>query len=130
MINLLETYILLSIIVIKYATSLPSTDTITEWTVPTNSSGPIGVAFDSSSANLYFAENNTNKIGRLVLSANTFTEWTVPTNSKLNDHSFQNIGFDPLSRDVYFAGHNSNKMTASLHLPILLLNGKYLQTQN
>ena len=68
------------------------------------------MAFDSSSANLYFAENNTNKIGRLVLSANTFTEWTVPTNSKLNDHSFQNIGFDPISRDVYFAGHNSNKI--------------------
>jgi streptogramin lyase len=88
----------------------PSTNTITEWEVPTNSSGPIGVVFDSSSANLYFAENNTNKIGRLALSANTFTEWTIPTNSKLNDHNFQSIGFDPNSRDVYFAEHNSNKI--------------------
>jgi virginiamycin B lyase len=35
------------------------------------------LAFDSSSGSLYFVENNTNKIGRLVLSTNTFTEWPV-----------------------------------------------------
>ena len=58
----------------------PATNTITEWTIPTNSSGPIGVAFDSSTGNLYFAENNTNKIGRLVPATNSFTEWTVGNN--------------------------------------------------
>ena len=58
----------------------PATNTLTEWVIPTNSSGPIGVAFDSSSGNLYFAENNTNKIGRLVLSTNTFTEWAIGYN--------------------------------------------------
>jgi streptogramin lyase len=55
----------------------PDSNTITEWTIPTNSSGPTALAFDSSSGSLYFVENNTNKIGRLVLSTNTFTEWPV-----------------------------------------------------
>ncbi|MGB7952392.1 MAG: hypothetical protein WCF23_00300, partial [Candidatus Nitrosopolaris sp.] len=59
----------------------PDDNSITEWIIPTNSSGPTGLAFDSSSGSLYFTENNTNKIGRLVLSTNTFTEWAI--NSKL-----------------------------------------------
>ena len=61
----------------KIGRLVPSTNTITEWTIPTNSSHPIDIQFDSSSGNLYFAENNTNKIGRLDLSTNSFTEWTI-----------------------------------------------------
>jgi len=48
-----------------------------EWAIPTNSSGPIGIQFDPSSGKLYFAENNTKKIGRLDLSTNSFTEWSI-----------------------------------------------------
>ena len=65
----------------------PSTNTITEWEVPTNSSGPIGVAFDSSSGNIYFAEHNSNKIGRLSPSTDTITEWTSTYKLKWSNRS-------------------------------------------
>ena len=77
----------------------PSTDTITEWQVPTNSSGPIGVAFDSSSGNIYFAEHNSNKIGRLSPdSANAITEWNIGVNPST-------IFIDP-SGNLYFTSEN------------------------
>src|SRR5690349_13081717 len=46
----------------KIARLSPDTNTITELTIPTNSSGPTDVAFDSLSSNIYFAEHNANKI--------------------------------------------------------------------
>ena len=48
------------------------------------------------SGNLYFAENNTNKIGRLVLSTNTFTEWSIGNNPLTN--------FTDSSGNFYFIG--------------------------
>jgi streptogramin lyase len=76
----------------------PDSNAFTEWAIPTNSSGPTGVAFDSSSGNLYFVENNTNKIGRLVLSTSTFTEWTI-------DKSLLTMYVAP-SGNLYFVAEN------------------------
>ena len=90
----------------KIGRLVPSTNTITEWTIPTNSSHPIGVDVDSLSGNVYFIESNGNKIGRLVPPANTITEWTIPTNSS---HPID-IQFDSSSGNLYFAENNTNKI--------------------
>ena len=71
-------------------------------------SNRIGIRLFHLPGSLYFTENNTNKIGRLVLSTNSFTEWTVPTKS--NYHGFQSIAFDSNSHDIYFVEHNGNKI--------------------
>src|SRR5215831_2725737 len=42
----------------KIAKLAPDTNTVTEWTIPTASSGPTGIAFDAISSNIYFAEQN------------------------------------------------------------------------
>ena len=62
----------------KIARLIPLTNTITEWTVPTNNSGPLDLTLDSFSGSVYFTEHKGNKIGRLIPSTNTITEWTVP----------------------------------------------------
>jgi streptogramin lyase len=43
---------------------VPSTNTFTEWPVPTSASVPIGVAV-ASSGNVYFTEYDANIIGSL-----------------------------------------------------------------
>ena len=65
----------------KIGRLVPSTNTITEWEIPTNSSSPVAIDVDTSTGNVYFAEANGNKIGRLDTSTNTITEWEIPTNS-------------------------------------------------
>ncbi|HJT50191.1 MAG TPA: hypothetical protein VJ729_18585, partial [Nitrososphaeraceae archaeon] len=90
----------------KIGRLVPSSKTVTEWTIPTNSSGPLGVDHDSLSGNIYFSEKDGNKIGRLVPSANTITEWTIPTNSS----GPVGIQFDPSSGNLYFAENNTNKI--------------------
>ncbi len=50
---------------------------ITEWTLPGNSSKPAGIAFDSTTGNIYFADSGANKIGRLVPTTNVITEWNI-----------------------------------------------------
>ena len=55
----------------------PATNTITEWNIPTNSSMPVSIKFDSSTGNVYFTESSSNKIGRLVPINNEFTEWSL-----------------------------------------------------
>jgi streptogramin lyase len=84
----------------------PATNMITEWTLPTNSSKPAGIAFDPSSGSVYFAESSTNKIGRLEPATNMITEWTLPTNSSKP----AGIAFDPSSGSVYFAESSANKI--------------------
>src|SRR5437879_1917473 len=88
----------------KIGKLVSSTNVITEWTVPTASSGLTGVSVDSS-GNVYFTEYGANKIGRLVPSTNVITEWTVPTaSSGLNDVSADSSG------NVYFTERNVNKI--------------------
>jgi virginiamycin B lyase len=84
----------------------PATNTITEWTIPTNSSGPTGAAIDPFSGNIYFAEHNANKIGRLSPATNTITEWTIPTNSS----GPTGVAFDSSTGNLYFAENNANKI--------------------
>ena len=59
----------------------PDDNSITEWIIPTNSSGPTGLASDPFSGSTYFVEHNGNKIGRLAPFPDTITEWIIPTNS-------------------------------------------------
>ena len=57
---------------------------VTEFTIPTANSGPIGIAAGSD-GNLWFAESNASKVGRIVPSqasagtSNGITEFTIPT---------------------------------------------------
>jgi virginiamycin B lyase len=68
----------------KIGRLVPSTNSITEWGIPTSSSLPIAISVDSSKGNVYFVESGANKIGRLVPSTNSITEWGIPTNSSLS----------------------------------------------
>jgi streptogramin lyase len=90
----------------KIARLSPDTNTVTEWTIPTASSGPTGIAFDALSNNVYFTEQNTNKIARLAPDTNTVTEWTIPTASS----GPTGIAFDSSTGNLYFAENNTNKI--------------------
>ena len=57
----------------------PATNTITEWNIPTDDSGPYRINFDAVSGNIYFTEYASNKIGRLTPATNIITEWNIPT---------------------------------------------------
>ena len=39
----------------------PATNTITEWNIPTDDSGPYSINFDAISGNIYFTEYASNK---------------------------------------------------------------------
>ena len=60
-----------------YATSTAAT--LTEWTIPTPASGPVGLALDPTGNCCWFVEDFTNKIAHLDPSTNTFQEWVIPT---------------------------------------------------
>jgi virginiamycin B lyase len=79
----------------KIGRLVPSTNTITEWDIPTGSSGVSDIKFDESSGNIYFVENKANKIGRLVPLTGVFTEWKT-------ESAPQNIEIDP-SGDIHFS---------------------------
>ena len=73
----------------------PSTNTVTEWAIPTLNSIPRSIEVDSS-GNVFFTQSDPNMIGRLVPSTNTFTEWTLPANGtpyRLTFDHFDNIFF-------------------------------------
>ena len=90
----------------KIGRLVPTTNTITEWTIPTNASLPTSITVDVSTGNVYFIESNSNKIGRLVPTTNTITEWTIPTNASLPT----SITVDVSTGNVYFIESNSNKI--------------------
>ena len=92
----------------KIGRLVPTTNTITEWTIPTNAneSKLIELALGFGANEVYFIESNSNKIGRLVPTTNTITEWTIPTNASLPT----SIEFDPSTGNVYFIESNSNKI--------------------
>ena len=54
----------------------PATNTITEWTIPTDDSGPADLVFDFGTS-VYFLENKADKIGRYNYIQNVFTEWDI-----------------------------------------------------
>ena len=59
----------------------PLTNTITEWNIPTDASGPYGIDFNAVSGNIFFTEYTNNKIGRLSPATNMITEWNIPTDA-------------------------------------------------
>jgi streptogramin lyase len=88
----------------------PSTNVVTEWTLLTTPSGPLGpynIAINPNSPdNVYFTEEGADKIGRLNPSTNVITKWTLPTanNSPLD------LEVDPSSNNVYFTEYRGNKI--------------------
>ncbi len=61
----------------KIALLDPTTETFTEWNVPTQSSTPRGVSVGAGTQ-VFFAELATHKIGMLDTSTDLITEWTIP----------------------------------------------------
>src|SRR5258708_25185668 len=61
------------------ATAWTKVGTITEFPVPTSSSGPNGITAGPD-GNLWFTESNANQIGRITTSGGV-TEFPVPTTS-------------------------------------------------
>jgi streptogramin lyase len=56
---------------------VPSTNTFSQWAVPTASSGPWGIAIDQN-GNIWFTEHYTNQIGEFNPSSHTFKEIATP----------------------------------------------------
>ncbi|MGB6527795.1 MAG: hypothetical protein WBF33_06780, partial [Candidatus Nitrosopolaris sp.] len=83
---------------------VPKTNTFTEWALPTDSGNIFSIT--SGFAGIYFAEDNSNKIGGFDPTTNTFTEWALPTHSG----KLTGIAFDPTSGNVYFGESNPNKI--------------------
>jgi len=52
---------------------------LTEWTLPTANSVPLGLSLDPSGHCCWFVEYSGNKVGHLDPSTNTFQEWIIPT---------------------------------------------------
>jgi len=52
---------------------------ITEWTLPTANSSPLGLSLDPSGHCCWFVEFSGNKVGHLDPNTNTFQEWNIPT---------------------------------------------------
>jgi len=84
--NQLRTLVIISILmslIVSSSTLSPvyasSSATLTEWTVPTRSSGPLGLTLDPSGHCCWFVEYFGNKVGHFDPSKNTFQEWSIPT---------------------------------------------------
>lgn len=93
--------------IFKSVDAFPSsqlTVTLDEWIVPTPSAGVDGISVDSI-GNVYFTENNENKIGRLVPSTNVITEWTLPDTFSRPTY----VSVDS-NDDVFFAERDVNKI--------------------
>ena len=61
------------------SSSSPTNASLTEWTVPTPASVPLGLALDSSGKCCWFAEYSGNKLGYLDPTTGTLQEWEIPT---------------------------------------------------
>jgi len=59
--------------------SVSTQATLTEWTVPTPTSGPWALTLDPTGKCCWFLEYYGNKVGHLDPNNNTFQEWTIPT---------------------------------------------------
>ena len=84
---------------------VPDTNTITEWSIQSNSTSINSIALGFTGSNeIYFADSNSNTIGRLDVDSNTITEWNVPTANSLPN----SIKFDSTTGNVYFIESNAN----------------------
>jgi virginiamycin B lyase len=84
---------------------VPETNTITEWSIQSNTSSLKSLALGySGNSEIYFADSNLNTIGRLAPTTNLVTEWNIPTPNSLPT----SIKFDRTTGSVYFIESNSN----------------------
>ena len=52
---------------------------LTEWSLPTANSVPLGLSLDPSGRCCWFVESSGNKVGHLDPDTNSFQEWNIPT---------------------------------------------------
>ncbi len=84
---------------------VPETNTITEWTIQSNTTNLKSMALGFSGSNeVYYVDSNSNTIGRLAPTTNLITEWDIPTANSLPT----SIKFDRTTGNVYFIESNSN----------------------
>lgn len=76
-------------------TSPQQVGSVTEWTVPTRSSGPWGLALDQSGACCWFVEYYGNKIAHFDSLSGSFQEWKIPSSDS-----------NPYSVAVTMVGHS------------------------
>ena len=84
---------------------------LTEWTIPTASSGPYGVGVDTN-GKVWFTENITNKIARFDPTNNNFTEWPITTPNSQPQHVFVKLvtnGSTSVTQ-IFFTEYASNKI--------------------
>jgi virginiamycin B lyase len=75
------------------------------WSLPHDSKDILGILADFG-GNIYFAQTNSNKIGRIIPIASTITEWSIPTNAS----GVNGIALDPSTGNIYFSEGNTNKI--------------------
>ena len=93
----------------KIGRLVPSTNTITEWNIPTDNSGPKDLVFDSVSS-VYFIESKANKIGRFDVTNAKFYEYKINTPDPTTISSkmgFRGIIFDNSINQLYYLLNDS-----------------------
>lgn len=89
------------------------TPALTEWTIPTPSNLPMGLALDPSGKCCWFVESSGNKVVHLDPSTDTFQEWTIPTpDSKPTD-----LALTTISESVAVLGTETAKDKVFLFFP-------------
>ena len=78
----------------------PATNTITEWTIPTDDSGPTDIVSDSSSS-VYFIEDKTDKISKLDFANSKFSEYD-PNSNSTTTRGFIDITFGGNLNQLYY----------------------------
>ncbi len=84
---------------------------LTEWVMPTTTSGPSGIAVDKF-GNVWVTENSTSKLAKFDPSNNTFTEWNTPTGGSDPRNVFvKQVSVSGVNRtEVFFSEYASNKI--------------------
>ncbi|HET7644610.1 MAG TPA: hypothetical protein VFK40_13980 [Nitrososphaeraceae archaeon] len=85
----------------KIGRLIPSTNTITEWNIPTENSGPTDLVSDGSSSSIYFIEDKTNKIGKVDFTSSKFSEYQLNSNSTITG-GFIDITYDGNLKQLYY----------------------------
>jgi len=82
----MKAFVIVSLFIISISTSTKSpvygvvpNANLTEWTLPTPNSVPLGLSLDPSGRCCWFVEYSGNKVGHLDPSTNAFQEWDIPT---------------------------------------------------
>ena len=89
----------------KIGRLVPETNTITEWTIQSNSTNIKSMALGfAGNEEIYYVDSDSNKIGRIAPATNLVTEWDIPTANSFPT----SVKFDRSTGNVYFLESNSN----------------------